>query len=374
MNLKTIKYLELKELTAMHGAEIAEAAARVVASGWYLYGGESEAFEREYAGFTGTRHAIGCGNGLDALTLILRGYMELGRLSPGDGIIVPAHTFIATVLAVTRCGLRPLFADPELPDARVGEEEINRLIGQGARGFVAVHLYGRNSLTRGIIDTCREHGLILVEDSAQSHGAFGPGGRTGSLGDAAAHSFYPGKNLGALGDGGAVTTDDDALAEVVRELGNYGSSRKYMFSRQGVNSRLDEIQAAVLRVKLRYLDSDNRRRSELASLYRANIHHPSVSLLPAAVEGEEAHHIFPVFCEKRSSLQEWLKLGGIETLIHYPVPPHRQEAYREFSTLSLPNADRVSATELSLPISPTLGNEDILRVARRINGWHDEKH
>lgn len=374
MNPKTIKYLDLKELTAMHGGEIADAAARVVASGWYLYGEETEAFEREYARFIGTRHAVGCGNGLDALTLILKGYLELGRLSPGDGIIVPAHTFIATVLAVTRCGLRPVFADPELPGARVGESGILRLIECGAKGFIAVHLYGRNSLSRGIMDICREHGVVLIEDNAQAHGAFGPGGRTGSLGHAAAHSFYPGKNLGALGDGGAVTTDDDSLAGVVRELGNYGSSRKYMFARQGVNSRLDEIQAAVLRVKLRYLDSDNRRRGELAALYRANIDHPSVELLPEAPAGEDVNHIFPVFSGNRDSLREWLRAGGIETLIHYPLPPHRQEAYRKFSQLRLPNADRISATELSLPISPTLENGDILRIARRINGWRTEKH
>ena len=271
-----IPFLSLKDVTGLHSKEINEAVSRVVNSGWYLQGRENGLFERYYADFIGTRCCVGCGNGLDALSLIFRAYMEWGEMSEGDEVIVPANTFIATVLAVTDNRLRPVLVEPDAATLEMDVERIESAITERTRAVIVVHLYGRNAYDDRIGDICRRHGLRLIEDNAQAHGCrHTDGRRTGSLGDAAAHSFYPGKNLGALGDGGAVTTDDERLADTIRTLANYGSARKYVFDSKGRNSRLDEIQAAVLDVKLRYLEEDNQRRKDIARYYYEHIENPA---------------------------------------------------------------------------------------------------
>lgn len=370
------KFLDLKKITALHADEINAAVKRVVDSGWYLQGTENRAFCEEYADFIGTRHAIGVGNGLDALIWILRGYIELGAMAPGDEIIVPANTFIATLLAISDVGLKPVLVEPDPLTLQIDDSRIEAAITPRTRGVMIVHLYGRCAYTHRIGDICRRHGLKLIEDNAQAHGCRFGDRRTGSLGDAAGHSFYPGKNLGALGDGGAVTTNDSALAEAVATLSNYGSPKKYVFKYQARNSRLDEVQAAVLRVKLRYLDEENERRREVANHYLREIRNPKVRLpyvsdnpsdeeIRKAVESS-VWHIFPIFCDERDQLRDRLAKQGIETLIHYPIAPHRQECYPELSSLQLPISERLHATELSLPISPVLTDAEIQTVASNV--------
>lgn len=349
-----IKFLDLQKVNAAHGREIQEAVSRVVASGWYLQGEENARFEEEYARFIGTRHAIGCANGLDALILIFRAYRELGILHEGDEILVPANTYIASILALTENGLAPLLIEPDPLTLQIDPTKIESAITPRTRGMLLVHLYGRCAYNQEIKSICERHGLLLVEDNAQAHGCEFRGQRTGSLGHAAAHSFYPGKNLGALGDGGAVTTDDPALAEAVRVLANYGSSKKYVFRYQGRNSRLDEIQAAVLRVKLRHLEADNQRRRKIARLYYEGLRDlPGIVLPNGDCPAEEnVFHLFPILTPERDRLQQKLADAGIQTLIHYPIPPHKQECYREWNHLSLPITERLATRELSLPISP----------------------
>ena len=266
-----IKYLELKRITDMHGEEIRHAVDAVVCSGWYLQGASVKAFEEQYAEYIGTRHCVSCGNGLDALRLMLRGYIELGKLKEGDEVIVPANTYIATILAITDCRLVPVLVEPNIDTFQIDDSLIEQYISERTRAVMIVHLYGRCAMTERIADICRRHNLLLFEDNAQAHGCTFQGRHTGSLGNAAAHSFYPGKNLGALGDAGAVTTDDDELAAIVRAIANYGSAKKYVFDYQGLNSRMDEIHAAVLSVKLKYLDEDNNRRKQIAHYYINNI-------------------------------------------------------------------------------------------------------
>ena len=368
-----IPYLDLKKVTASFGGEIELAVARAVASGWYILGGEAEAFEREFAAYIGTEHCVGTGNGLDALTLIFRAYMELGRLRPGDEVIVPANTFIASVLAVSECGLVPVLVEPDPETLNLDPERIEVAITERTRAVLLVHLYGRNAYTEKIGDICRRHGLLLVEDNAQAHGCLYDGRKTGSLGDAAGHSFYPGKNLGALGDAGAVTTDDAELAAMVRRLANYGSERKYVFCSIGRNSRLDEIQAAALRVKLPRLDADNERRKEIGERYIREISNPQIEL--PRVEDRDSHvfHIFPVLSERRDELQAYLAERGIRTLIHYPIPPHRQECYEKSGGLryegSLPITDRIHRSELSLPLSPILTDAEATHIIDAVNAF-----
>ena len=370
MKSMRIPYLDLKRNGNLHASEINEAVLRVAGSGYYLLGKETAAFEEEYAQYIGTRFAVGCGNGLDALYLIMRAYMELGIIRPDDEVIVPSNTYIATILAISRAGLTPVLAEPDPVTCQISPDAVTKAITPRTRAVMIVHLYGRCAWTPGIGDICREHGLLLIEDNAQAHGCICDGHRTGSLGNAAAHSFYPTKNLGALGDGGAVTTDNPALASTVRALGNYGSARKYVFKYKGVNSRLDEIQAAILRVKLRYLDEDNALRQRLAGIYRNEITNPSVALYPEAPEGENVYHIFPIFSSHRDELQQYLLQNGIQTMIHYPLPPHRQECYAEWCSQSFPVSERLHATELSLPLYPALSDTEILSIARAINSWH----
>ena len=354
-----IKYLDLKEVTAMHADEISSAIRRVVDSGWYLHGAENEAFCNEYANYIGTSHCIGCGNGLDALTLILRAYKEMGVMSDGDEVIVPANTFIATILAITENGLKPVLVEPRIDTFQIDDRLIERAVTKRTRAVMIVHLYGYCAYTDAIGDVCRKYGLKLIEDNAQAHGCEFGDRRTGSLGDAAAHSFYPGKNLGALGDGGAVTTNDSQLAEMIATLANYGSSRKYVFDRKGRNSRLDELQAAVLRVKLKYLDNDNNKRRNIARQYISRIDNSLVTLPSAEYCEKSVHHIFPVLCSSRDLLQRHMLEHGIQTMVHYPIPPHRQQCYKEWAELKLPVTERIHNEELSIPLNQTLRQNEV---------------
>ena len=361
-----IDYLSLKDMTDLHGDEIANAVERVVRSGWYLQGQETNLFEQNYARFIGTEHCVTCGNGLDALSLILRAYMELGQLKAGDEVVVPANTYIATILAITENRLTPVLVEPDINTLELDDELVEATITERTRAIMLVHLYGRCSYTPLIGDLCKRHKLLLVEDNAQAHGCRFGERRTGSLGNAAAHSFYPGKNLGALGDAGAVTTDDEELAQTIRSIANYGSARKYEFQFKGINSRMDEIQAAVLNVKLNYLEEENRRRKTIATVYHETIKHPQVRLTDDR-ERDNVYHIFPVFCPSRDRLQQYLKDKGIGTMIHYPIPPHRQQAYQEWNGLHYPVTEALHRQELSLPCNPAMTDEDCRKVVDCIN-------
>lgn len=353
----------------MHTDEISAAVQRVVNSGWYLQGNENKAFAEEYARYIGTRHCVGCGNGLDALTLILRAYKEMGRLHDGDEVIVPANTYIATILAITENNLTPVLVEPRIDTFQIDDRLIERAITSRTRAIMIVHLYGLCAYTERINEICHNHNLLLIEDNAQAHGCHYNDRLTGSLGNAAAHSFYPGKNLGALGDGGAVTTDDEELANMIGALGNYGSERKYVFQYKGRNSRLDEIQAAVLRVKLKYLDADNALRRSIAMQYIEHIDNPLLTLPSTDYCHSSVHHIFPVLCNERERLQQHLLNQGIQTMIHYPIPPHRQQCYADMGLLSLPITERIHREELSLPINPTLQQEEIELIIEAANSF-----
>lgn len=374
-----IKFLDLKKVTESHREEIEKATLRVVNSGWYLQGEENKNFERDFAEFIGTGHAVGCANGLDALILIFRALIELKRLKPGDEVIVPANTYIASILSITENGLVPVLVEPDRESLQIDLDLIGQSITPRTKAILIVHLYGRCAYNERIAEICKRHDLLLIEDNAQAHGCLYRDRRTGSLGIAAAHSFYPGKNLGALGDGGAVTTSDPELAEAIRTLANYGSSEKYIFRYRGRNSRLDEIQAAVLDVKLTYLDEDNEKRRQIARIYFNGITNPDV-VLPGKdlyfsqdpdkkAPVDNVYHIFPVLTDHRDSLQSYLKKNGVQTLIHYPVPPHRQECYKDWASLSLPVTESIHDRELSLPISPVMTAEEARRVVDLINSF-----
>lgn len=365
-----IPFLSLKDVTALYEAEINEAVARVVHSGWYLQGPENEAFEKNYSQFIGTKYTIGCANGLDALIWIFRAYIEMGVMKPGDEVIVPANTYIATILAITENGLVPVLVEPDINTLQIDDSLIEEAITPRTRAITIVHLYGRLAWTEKIAHLCKKHNLKLIEDNAQAHGCQTPDGRvTGSLGDAAGHSFYPGKNLGALGDGGAVTTNDSELARVVRTLANYGSSRKYVFDYTGRNSRLDEIQAAVLNVKLRHLADANNARRAIAGRYIKGIKNPLIAMPVTLPAEQNVFHLFPVLCERRDELQAYLQENGVQTIIHYPIPPHKQVCYKEWNCMSLPVTEAIHARELSLPIGPAISIEDADRVVEIINNF-----
>jgi dTDP-4-amino-4,6-dideoxygalactose transaminase len=372
-----IPFLSLKDVTALHGDEINAAVTRVVNGGWYLQGEENKRFEANYAKFIGTKHCIGCANGLDALIWIFRAYIELGVMQPSDEVIVPANTYIATILAITENGLKPVLVEPKLNTLEIYDRLIEERITPRTKAICIVHLYGRNAYTDKIGELCKKYNLKLVEDNAQAHGCIAPvlevqGLRfkvTGSIGDAAGHSFYPGKNLGALGDGGAVTTNDDALAEAVRTLANYGSSKKYVFKYTGRNSRLDEIQAAVLDVKLKYLVEDNAHRKQVANYYYDHIYNPLISLPDRLPDEQNAYHLFPILVreDNRDALHDYLEQNGVGTVIHYPIAPHKQECYKEWNNLSLPVTEYIADHELSLPIGPAIGLDEVAEVVRLIN-------
>lgn len=368
-----VDFLSLKDVTAMHGEEIREAARRVIDSGWYLQGKENEAFEQHYADYIGTKYCIGCANGLDALIWIWRAYIELGVMQPGDEVILPANTYIATHLGITENGLVPVCIEPNPRTLEIDDSLIEQHITPRTKAICIVHLYGRCACTQKILDLCEKYNLKLVEDNAQAHGCLFNGKRTGSLGDAAGHSFYPGKNLGALGDAGAVTTNDPELAAAVRALANYGSQRKYVFKYAGRNSRLDEIQAAILDVKLKYLDEDIAKRQEVAAYYYDHISNPLIELPVRLDDAQNVYHLFPIIVKdgKRDALHDYLAEKGIGTVIHYPIAPHKQECYARESwnipQLSLPITEFLADAELSLPISPCMTKEQMEWVVECIN-------
>ena len=365
-----IPFLSLKDVTALHGAEINEAVSRVVNSGWYLQGQENEKFETNYANFIGSKYCIGCANGLDALIWIFRAYIEMGVMQPGDEVIVPANTYIATILAITENGLKPILVEPKQNTLELDDERIEEVITPQTKAIALVHLYGRCAYTEKIRAICMKFNLKLIEDNAQAHGCkYFDGRLTGSIGDAAGHSFYPGKNLGALGDGGAVTTNDEELAAVVRALANYGSQKKYVFKYTGRNSRLDEIQAAVLNVKLKYLVEDNLHRKDVAHYYYEHINNPLIMLPVFLPDEQNAYHLFPILVNNamRDSLHDYLEQHGVGTVIHYPIPPHKQECYKEWNGMSLPVTEKIANEELSLPMGPTITKEEVAEVVRLIN-------
>jgi len=329
-----IPFLSLKSITEKYSDEIHAAVQRVVDSGWYLQGKENETFENNYAKYIGSKYCIGVANGLDALIWIVRAYKELGFFNDGDEIIVPANTYIASILAITENNLKPVLVEPTFENLEIDDSKIEERITSKTKGIMIVHLYGRCAYTDKIGELCKKYNLKLIEDNAQAHGCRFGDKRTGSLGDAAGHSFYPGKNLGALGDAGAVTTDNQELAECVRALANYGSAKKYVFKYCGRNSRLDEIQAAVLDVKLSHLDEDNANRQRIAAYYYDNISNPKITLPNRLDDKNNVYHVFPVFCEQRDDFQQYLKDNGIQTIIHYPIPPHNQECYREWNGMA----------------------------------------
>lgn len=382
--MKEIKYLSLKDLNAPYEKDIQHAISEVVSSGWYLQGKRIHDFEEHYAAYIGTHHCISCGNGLDALKLMLQGEMILGRMQPGDEVLVAANTYIATILAITSVGLTPILIEPSTDTLQMDDSLIESHITGKTRALLTVHLYGKCSVTPSMIAICKKHHLLLFEDNAQAHGCIyrgktsadgWDGKRTGSLGTAAAHSFYPGKNLGALGDAGAVTTDDDDLAEVIRALGNYGSARKYVFDYQGRNSRMDEIQAAVLDVKLAHLDETNERRQDLAQLYLKYLGEDkrtgmqNLKMIPSNLYSPKESnvvHIFPILSSRRDELQQYLKENGVGTMIHYPIPPHQQKCYAEWNHLHLPITEKIHQQELSLPCNQSMTEEDVERIAELI--------
>ena len=393
-----IPFLSLKDVTAKYADEIHEAVLRVVDSGWYLQGKENERFEQHYAEYIGSKHCIGCANGLDALIWIFRAYIELGVMKPGDEVIVPANTYIATILAITENNLVPVLVEPNPETLQIDDTLIEERITNKTKAICIVHLYGRLAYTEKIGELCKKYNLKLVEDNAQAHGCSAPianspspiaSKRTGSLGDAAGHSFYPGKNLGALGDGGAVTTDDDELADAIRALANYGSQKKYVFKYTGRNSRLDEIQAAVLDVKLRHLDEDLRARQAIADYYYDHIDNPLIELPVRLLHENNVYHLFPILVkgerleargERRDKLQKYLEENGVGTVIHYPIAPHKQECYQNHPSfqgragdrLVLPITEMLADCELSLPISPTMTLKEATEVVRLINEWKGE--
>ncbi|MGL5317461.1 MAG: DegT/DnrJ/EryC1/StrS family aminotransferase [Bacteroidales bacterium] len=364
-----INFLDLKNINAIDELMLIEAATEVIRSGQYLLGEQTKRFETSYAEFIGTRHAIACGNGLDALRLIIRAWKELGKVKEGDEIIVPANTYIASVLAISENGLIPVLAEPELLSYNLDPQRIETLISPKTKAIMPVHLYGSAAAMDEIMELATKHNLLVIEDNAQAVGArmLSSGKRTGSIGHAAGHSFYPGKNLGALGDAGAVTTDDDELAECIRALANYGSDVKYYNRYQGLNSRMDEIQAAFLNVKLQHIDKDNEMRREIAHRYTNGICHPSITT-PEATNGENhVYHLYVIRTEARDALRDFLLDKGIQTLIHYPVPPHRQQCYSELQKWNLPITEKLSKEILSLPISPVMNRSDIDYVINTVN-------
>ena len=403
-----IDFLNLKAVNESYEPQLSNAIKRVVDSGWYLLGNEVKAFEEEYANYIGTKHCIGVANGLDALRLILRAYIEMGLMNKGDEIIVPANTYIASILAITDNRLTPILVEPDINTYNIDPYKIEEKISARTKGIMIVHLYGQNSMHPEIKLLCTKYKLRLIEDNAQAQGCYSGKKRTGALGDAAGHSFYPGKNLGALGDAGAVTTDDDSIADVVRTIANYGSKVKYQNHYQGLNSRLDEIQAAILRVKLPCLDKDNQRRREIANFYLENIKNPDL-ILPRPTSWEfvnnkhsefidddpsnpnitkptvlnpflqsqnrilSSHvwHLFVIRTSLRDKLHQYLFENGIQSIIHYPIPPHKQIAYKEWNQLSFPISENIHKMVLSLPISPVMSEKEILLVVEVINNFNN---
>lgn len=364
-----IKFLDLQKITAKYADEIHDTVLRVVDAGWYLQGNENKTFETNYSNYIGTQYTIGCANGLDALIWIFRAYLEMGVMKPGDEVIVPANTYIASILAITENGLKPILVEPDIETYQIDDSKIEKAITDRTKAILIVHLYGQCAYTEKIGEICKKYRLKLIEDNAQAHGCLYKNQKTGSLGDAAGHSFYPGKNLGALGDAGAVTTNDEKLAEIISAVANYGSSQKYVFQYCGRNSRLDEIQAAVLTTKLKHLDEDVALRQEVAKRYINEITNPKIILPKISNWKSHAFHLFPIRCTERDRLQAYLTEQGIQTIIHYPIPPHKQTCYKEMNHISLPITEQIHKEELSLPISPVISTLEINFIIDTLNKW-----
>lgn len=360
-----IKFLDLYKVNEPYRHEIDNAISRVIDSGWYLLGKECELFEQNFATYCGVKHAIGVANGLDALNLIIKAY----GFGCGDEIIVPANTYIASILAISKNGAKPILIEPDINTYNIDLDLIEEKITANTKAIMVVHLYGQAVEMQKIWDLAAKYNLKIIEDSAQAHGAIYKGRRVGNLGDASGFSFYPGKNLGCMGDGGAVTTNDDELANKIRALRNYGSHKKYENIYQGMNSRLDEIQAAILNVKLRLLDEDNSKRRGIAQYYIENIKNSSI-ILPD-IENKEGHvwHLFVIRTENRDQLKEYLDLNDIQCLIHYPIPPHKQQAYIEWNSLRYPITERIHKDIISIPISPVMPMNEVYQVVKILNEW-----
>ncbi|MGI2186062.1 DegT/DnrJ/EryC1/StrS family aminotransferase [Shewanella oncorhynchi] len=362
-----INFLDLKAINNQYQQELKDACARVIDSGWYIMGNELSQFEVEFAAYCGTKHAIGVANGLDALMLTLRAWKELGKLNAGDEVIVQANTYIASVLAITENDLVPVLVEPNPGSYNLDPETVIAAITPKTKAILPVHLYGQLSPMPEIMAIANAHNLLVLEDCAQAHGAEINGKRAGNWGDAAGFSFYPGKNLGALGDAGAITTNNDELAQTLKALRNYGSHKKYENLYQGVNSRLDEIQAAMLRVKLHHLETETAHRQKIAQTYRSHINNPLITLPQVNEELAHVWHLFVVRCENREALQEHLTDNGVQTLIHYPIPPHKQQAYRQYDKLQLPLTVLIHQQVLSIPLDPTMSAEAIAKVITVLN-------
>ena len=364
-----IKFLDLQKINAQYELELKEAANRVIDSGWYLLGEELQTFESSYALFCGTKYCLGVANGLDALRLIFNAYIELGLMQNGDEIIVPANTYIASVLAITDNNLVPVFVEPNIETYNLEASKIEEAMTSKTKGILTVHLYGQNSIDDEMLKICKKHRLKLIEDSAQSHGATWNAKTMGSVGDAAGHSFYPGKNLGALGDAGAVTTNDEKLYLAIKALRNYGSHKKYENCYQGLNSRLDEIQAAFLNVKLKHIQQEIRSRRKVAKYYLENIDNEKITLPKVVNPKGHVWHLFVIRVNHRDELQKYLLENGVQTLIHYPIPPHQQKAYKAFNHLSFPITEKIHKEVLSLPLSPVMTKEEVEKVVVVINKY-----
>jgi dTDP-4-amino-4,6-dideoxygalactose transaminase len=364
-----IKFLDLKAINSQYREELKDACSRVIDSGWYIQGQELDAFEQAFASYCGTKFCIGVGNGLDALVLTLRAWKELGKLKDGDEVIVPANTYIASILAITENGLKPVFIEPDEKSFNITAETISDAITLNTKVIMVVHLYGYLADMPAILKVAEQHNLLVLEDSAQSHGASIDARKSGSWGHASGFSFYPGKNLGAIGDAGAITTNDVTLADTIKALRNYGSHEKYINIFQGVNSRLDEIQAAVLSVKLKYLEGETKRRRAIAHAYLDSIDNEFIKLPDYKSDEQHVWHLFVVRSPNRAQLQAHLASCGIQTLIHYPVPPHKQAAYSEYRNADLPITEKIHNEVLSLPMGPTISDDEVASVINACNAF-----
>lgn len=361
-----IPFLDLKSINAQYRDELIEACTRVIDSGWYITGNEVTKFEENFAEYCGTKHAIGVANGLEALILTLRAWKEMGKLHAGDEVIVPSNTYIASILAISANDLVPVLVEPDLITYNLCPTKTKAAITDKTKAILPVHLYGQLADMPALMDISEQNSLLVLEDCAQSHGAIIDGRKAGNWGDAGAFSFYPGKNLGALGDAGAVTTNDDELANTLRALHNYGSHKKYENLFQGVNSRLDEIQAAMLNVKLPYLDNETEHRRKVANAYLEGINNANI-VLPNLARESHVWHVFVILCKQRDELQRYLAEQGIQTLIHYPIPPHKQQAYKDWNNQSYPISEQIHKEVLSLPMGPTLSMQDVDKIISAVN-------
>ncbi|WP_180012105.1 DegT/DnrJ/EryC1/StrS aminotransferase family protein [Acinetobacter sp. YH12235] len=368
-----IPFLDLKAINTQYRDQLIAACTQVIDSGWYICGKELEEFEHNFANYCGTRYAIGVANGLDALILTLRAWKELGKLNEGDEVIVPSNTYIASILAISQNNLKPVLVEPDITTFNIDTKKIETAITPKTKVILPVHLYGQLAAMPEIMAIAKKYNLLVLEDSAQGHGAEINGQKAGNWGDAAGFSFYPGKNLGALGDGGAITTNDAELAQMLKAIRNYGSHEKYKNLVPGVNSRLDEIQAAILNVKLKFLDQENQHRRRIADLYLKEIHNPAIELpcknIDTETYAQHVWHLFVIRTKYREKLQQYLAENGVQTLIHYPIPPHQQQAYKEWNGLSFPVSEQIHAEVLSLPIGPTLSMDEAKQVVQLCNGF-----